>query len=113
MNFDDVLAFAQELPGVEEGTSYSTRSLKIGKKLLARLREDGDTLVLKPVDDLEQQALMATQPDVFYLTDHYKGWPTILIRLSLVDPEDLRELLELCWGRLATKRLRAARDSRS
>jgi hypothetical protein len=110
MTFDDVVALAYDLPGVEEGTSYGTRALRVSKKLMARLREGGDTLVLKPIDDIEQQALVATQPGVFYLTDHYKGYPTILIRLSRVGPEDLRELIEQSWRRLVGKRLLASYD---
>jgi hypothetical protein len=105
MTFEDVVAMAGELPGVEVGTSYGTPALRVRRKFMARLREDGDSLVLTPIDDIEQEALMATQPDVFYKTAHYEGHPSVLIRLSRVDPEDLRELLEQCWRRLAGKRL--------
>ena len=112
MTFDDVVALASELPGTETGTSYGTPALRVRRKFMARLREDGDTLVLTPVDDIEQEALMATQPGVFYTTPHYQGHPSVLIRLSRVDPEDLRELLEQSWRRLAGKRLLQAYESR-
>ena len=112
MTFDDVVALASEWPGIETGTSYGTPALRVRRKFMARLREDGDTLVLTPVDDIEQEALMAMQPDVFYTTPHYQGYPSVLIRISRVDPEDLRELLEQSWRRLAGKRLLQAYENR-
>jgi hypothetical protein len=109
LTFDDVVRIASDLPGVEVGTSYGTPALRVGKKLLCRMKEDGETMVLKPLEDIELQFLMDTQPDVFYQTPHYEGWPTILIHLSCIDEAQLRELLERCWERLATKKLLAAR----
>ena len=101
-------------PGVEEGTSYGTRAFKVQGRFMARLRpDDSDVLVLKPVEDDEQRFLMETQPQAFFLTDHYRGYPTILIRLSQVDRAQLEELVDACWRRLAPKKLlAAASDSR-
>lgn len=48
---------------------------------------------------------METQPHAFFLTDHYRGWPGILVRLSNVDRAQLQELLEQSWRRLAPKKL--------
>jgi len=45
MTFDDVRKIALAWPEVEDGTSYGTPALKVRKKLLVRLREDGDSLV--------------------------------------------------------------------
>jgi hypothetical protein len=105
MDWDDVLAIGLALPGVEVSTSYGTPALKVRKKLICRLKEDGETLVLLQVEDIERQFLMETRPAVFYLTPHYEGWPTLLIHLSKVDPEQLRELLAQTWQRLAPKTL--------
>ena len=97
-------------PGVEAGPSFGTPGLKVKGKFMARLREP-DVLVLKPVYDDEQRFLMDTQPEAFFLTDHYRGgWPGILVRLSKVDRGQLAELLEQAWRRLAPKRLLAAYD---
>jgi hypothetical protein len=111
LTFDDVVRLTAHLPGIEVGTSYGTPALRVGKKFMARTWEDGETLVLKPVEDIEQRFLMETQPDVFYLTPHYEGYPTILIHLSRVDEAQLRDLLEQSWERLATKKLLAARSA--
>jgi hypothetical protein len=98
-------------PGVEARSSYGTPGLYVRKKFMARLRNDDlDSLVLKPVYDDEQRFLMGTQPDVFFLTPHYVGYPTILIRLSKVDRAQLAELLDHAWRRLATPKLLAERD---
>lgn len=104
MTWDDVVAVGLALPGVEVSTSYGTPALKVRKKLVARLKEGGDTLVLLQVEDIEQQFLMETRPDVFYKTPHYEGYPTVLVRLPLVDPVQLRELLETTWQRVARRR---------
>ena len=45
MTFDDVRKMALSWPEVEDGTSYGTPALKVRKKMLARLREDNDSLV--------------------------------------------------------------------
>jgi hypothetical protein len=111
VDFDDVVRLTTHLPGVAEGTSYGTRALRTGRRFMCRLREDGDTLVLTPIDEIQQRFLMETQPDIFYKTPHYEGYDTILIRLSRVDESELRELLEQCWQSLATKSLLKAREA--
>jgi hypothetical protein len=109
LNFEDVTRIATELPGVNVGTSYGTPALRVGKRFMARMWEDCEVLVLKPVEDIEQRFLMETQPDVFFKTPHYEGYPAILVRLSAVDEDTLRDLLQQCWRRLATKtQLKAA-----
>ncbi len=111
MTWDEVVAMAVDHPGVEPGSSYGTPSLRVRKKFMARLRED-DVMVLMPVDDIEQRMLMDTQPEIYFKTAHYMGHPSILIRVSRVDPADMRELLERSWSRLAGPRLLAERAAR-
>ncbi|HEX5141433.1 MAG TPA: MmcQ/YjbR family DNA-binding protein [Dehalococcoidia bacterium] len=111
LTIDDVVRLAADLPGVETGTSYGTPALRVGKKFMCRLREDDETLVLTPVEDIEQRFLMETQPEIFYKTSHYEGSPSILIHVSKVDEDQLKDLLEDCWRRLATKKLLAARTA--
>ena len=82
MTFDDVRKFALVWPEVEDATSYGTPALKIRKKLLARLKEDGDSLVMPGVPPEERDILVERDPQVFYFTDHYKDYPIVLARLS-------------------------------
>ncbi len=62
LTFDDVVRIVSDLPGIEVGTSYGTPALRVGKKFMCRMREDGETMVLKPIEDIELQFLMDTQP---------------------------------------------------
>ena len=107
MTFDDVAAIASALPGTMLGTSYGTPAIKVGGKLLARLREDGD-MVLKVEDGL-REVLLEMQPDVFHTTPHYDGYPTVLVRLAPADADQIAGLVERAWGGLASAKVRRAR----
>jgi hypothetical protein len=110
VTYDQVRELARRLPGVEEGTSYGTAALKVHGKLLVRLKEDGDTIVLR-TDFIERDHLLRTAPATFFITDHYRDYPAVLVRLSSVAPAQLRELLEDAWRRVAPKRLVATYDA--
>lgn len=107
MTWEDVRAMAFALPGVEDGTSYGTPALKVRGKLLARLKEDGASIVVHLSFD-EREHLMEVHPEAFYITDHYRGWPTVLVRLSHVEPATLQRLLIQRWREVAPKALRNA-----
>ena len=92
-------------PGVEEATSYGTPALKVRGKLLTRLREDGDSLVVKGVGFDERAMLLEADPDIFYVTDHYRDWPIVLVRLSRAHPDTVRTLLLRYWREIAPKRI--------
>jgi hypothetical protein len=110
VTFDAVREIALALPGVEDGTSYGTPALKVRGKLLVRLKEDGDSFVLCVGFDL-RDILMRTSPETFYITDHYRGYPAVLVRLSSVDPDVLPGLLEQAWREHAPKTLVARFDT--
>ena len=111
VDFEDVRRMALALPGTIEGLSYGTPGFRVRGKLYARLKEDGGTLVVG-IDLDEREALVAGDPETFFITDHYRGYPWILVRLSQVHPADLRWLLESAWSRWASKRLAVARKSK-
>jgi hypothetical protein len=92
VTFDEVRKIALALDRVEESTSYGTPAFKIGGKLVARLREDGETLVVGMSFE-QREELLAADPDTYYLTDHYLNYPWILVRLPRVHPDALRDLL--------------------
>lgn len=107
VTFDDARKIALSLEHVEEGTSYGTPAFKTGGKLLARLREDGESLVVGTTFD-EREEMMATGPETYYITDHYLRYPWVLVRLSRVDPEALRDLLKRAWRLASTTKPRAS-----
>jgi hypothetical protein len=92
---------AADLPEVEESTSYGTPALKVRKKFLCRIK-DPDTLVLMcPLE--EKELLMAAAPDIYYETDHYRGWPAVLVCIKAVSDEELAHRLALTWRTGAEK----------
>ena len=112
MTWDTVRQMALALPGVEEGTSYRTTAFKVNGKLLARFHQDGESLVLK-IEYAAREVLMGANPKTFYITDHYRCWPWVLVRIANVDPDELRQLFEEAWRSSATKRLVTAWDARA
>lgn len=108
-DLSSVRRLAALLPGVEEGTSYGTPAWRVRGKFFARMREDGETLVVK-VEPEEKPLLMASEPDVFYETDHYRGHALVLVRLPAIDEDELAEVVEDAWRRAAPKRLLRERD---
>lgn len=110
MTFDDVRSIALAWPEVADGTSYGTSALKVRKKLLVRLKEDGDSLVMPGVPPDERDMLMERQPKVFYFTDHYRAYPIVLIRLSRAKRADIEPLLRRQWRALASKAAQKAFD---
>ena len=98
IDFDTVRNIGLALPGVEESTAYGLPALKVHGKLLAcvpanRSAEPG-SLVLR-VDFDDRAELLAANPDVYYVTDHYVGYSSVLVRLSRVSPDVLRDLLRM------------------
>ena len=109
MTFDDVRKIALLWPEVEDGTSYGTPALKVRKKMLARLKEDGDSRCVMPgVPPDEREMLVESQPKVFYFTDHYRDYPMVLIRLSKAKRATVEPLLRRHWRALASKKAVAA-----
>ena len=103
--WDQVVSLCEaELPEVERSTSYGTPALKVRKKLFARLKEDGERLVVF-VDFMEREALTQENPDAYIVTDHYRDWPMMLVDLEAVPEAELREVLIESWRRRAPKKL--------
>jgi hypothetical protein len=97
---------ATKLPGVERGTSYGTPALHVRKKFLARLKEDGESVAIR-IDFADRDVLLELDPAAFYLTDHYRPYPAMLVRLREVRLDLLERLLEQAWRGQAPKSLLA------
>jgi hypothetical protein len=98
VDFDTVRRIGLELPGVKEAKAYGSPALKLRGKLLAgipvnRSAEPGSLGVRVDVHD--RAHLLAEAPDVFYVTDHYVGYDAVLVRLSRVTPDMVRDLLRM------------------
>jgi hypothetical protein len=97
------------LPGIEEGTSYGAPALRVQKKYLASVK-DAETLVIHCALE-EKEMLKEAAPEIYWETDHYRGWPAILVRLSAISEEELRHRLERAWRMRAGKRLVSSFDA--
>ena len=109
--FAQIKSLALALPGAEEGTSYGTPAFKVSGKLFARLHQDGTSLVVK-IDPGEREIWMKADPQTFFITDHYRDYPWILVNIATVELDDLRDLLEEAWRLSAPKRLLSERDEK-
>lgn len=107
LSYDQVRQLALSLPGVSEGRAYGGPSLHVGRKFMGRLREDGETLVLK-VDLAERELLLESEPDTFFVNDHYRDHPLVLINLLAVQQDTFHRLLVGAWRIVASKRTVAA-----
>ncbi len=108
--FEQARLAGHTLPGVEDATSYGTPALKVRGKLLARLHQSGECLVLR-TDLLDREILLQSDPRVFFITDHYRDYPWILVRFASVDPKALPELIERAWRLVAPKSLVSKHDA--
>jgi len=57
--------------------------------------------------------LIETQPDVFHITDHYRNFPTVLMRLSAADSASVEAMLRRRWRELAPKRIRLELEAKA
>lgn len=111
--WEDVIEIGTRFPEVEVGTSFGTPALQVRGKRMCRMRTNPDALVLRVVDLGEREALLQGQPDAFFSTPHYDGYPYVLVKLEAVDPTELAELIEEAWRIRAPKRLVKTWDART
>lgn len=105
MTCDELRELFLAFPGVVEAPSYGTPGFRVRKKLLSRMHQSEDAVVLKVRNLDHQEALLAARPRVFYLTPHYEGTPWILGRLSTLREADAREIFEQAWRACASRAL--------
>ncbi|HTS35104.1 MAG TPA: MmcQ/YjbR family DNA-binding protein [Candidatus Solibacter sp.] len=97
VTYDTVRRLALTLPNVEESTSYGTAALKVKDKLMVRLHDDGDKIVLAmPFDRREE--MMEADPKTYFITDHYRDYPWILVSLARVREDALPDLLQIAYN---------------
>lgn len=100
LDFDDVRELAGDLPGVEQTTGRGAPCLKVNGKLLTcpalHASAEPHSLVVKIARE-QRAKLMAADPDVYYVTEHYVDYPTVLVRMARIRRVALRDLLNLAW----------------
>lgn len=106
-DWGDVVAFACALPEVEMAPFYGTPCPKLnGKALVSPGREAGSFAVMCQPD--EKEMLLETDPDTFWQTPHYEGWPALLVRFGSADPGRVADVIRRAWWDRAKKAQRIA-----
>lgn len=124
--WDDVRELALAMPGVEEGVSRGTAVWRCGKLVVwdrpLRQRDrdelgddapDGPILGAAVSDEGEKRALVESEPDIFFTTDHFQGYAAVLIRLDRIDRTRLAEVVTDAWLAVAPKQLVAEYEARA
>jgi hypothetical protein len=101
---------ARILPNVEEGDSAGLPAFKVKGRLMAWFREDPEVLAVK-MSPINREYLLRVKPETFFITDHYRDYPIVLLRLPRIGRRELAEVLEEGWRQVAPKRMRAAYDA--
>jgi len=96
------MAFGLTLPGTEPSTSYGKPAVRVRHKaFLFPGRERGSFAVMAPIE--EKELLMETDPETFWETDHYRGYPAVLVRLGSADRERIENVIRRAWWDRLTK----------
>ena len=126
-SWEDVAAIANALPEVAEEPSYGERAWKVRKKTFAwerPLRKGeiealggfepegtapiGEILGVRVADEEAKQTLVSSEPEIYFTTSHFDGYPAVLIRLERIGRAELEELILEAWLSRAPKRVAAA-----
>ena len=103
MKWKQVCALGIELPEVTESVWYRMPSLAVRGKSFAGFREEIAAIVLRLESSDEQARLIATNPGVYYIMDHYAGSSAVLARLAALSAPECRLRLERAWRLTAPK----------
>ena len=96
---------ALSFPEASETTSYGKPAFAVGKKFFTRLRAEDNSIVLV-VDDMHMRDMMLElDPKTYFITDHYKDYPSVLVRMERITPDELCAMLERRWRKIAPKKL--------
>lgn len=103
--FERVARLGERLPDVERSTSYGTASLKVRGKSFCRIKERMDAVLVVMVPLGLKEALIGAEPDKYFETPHYAGWPAMLVRLDAVSDDELATRLACAWAEKAPAKL--------
>jgi hypothetical protein len=120
--WDDVAEIALGLPEVAEEPTFGNRAWKVRKKLFVwerplRAKEiqqlgdaapDGEILGVRVPDEEAKASLLASEPEVYFTTPHFDGYPSVLVRLERIPRADLEEAIIEAWLSRAPKRVAKA-----
>jgi hypothetical protein len=116
---DDILRICQTLPeAIQNGSGFEVRGKGFAwyyqEKIEGRKGrvERKDVLAVRVANESEKQILLAADPEKFFTTAHYNGYPAILVQLTAIETDELAELLTDAWRIRAPRKLVAEFDAR-
>lgn len=98
------IADALNLPELVRSTTHGTPSLKVKTSFIGRLKDKDTFAIYCPLE--EKPLLMDNVPNIYFETDHYKGWPYILIHLDAISDAELAHRIKLAWHAKAPAKIR-------
>lgn len=103
-DFEPVSKIALQYSGAEESISHeSTPSIKVNGKLLCRLHDEGNFVPIRIGFD-NRDFYLEKYPEIFHLPDHFKNYPYVCFWVPMKDQKLLKEIIEISWKNLATKK---------
>ncbi len=108
--YERFLRIAMSLPGTELSTSYGTPSVKVRGRIMSRWRTEAEGSLAIRCDFLDRQILLQANPEVFFLTDHYRGYPMILMRMEKASGRTMADVVDRAWRLVAPVALVRERD---
>ena len=115
IDFDVVREMAMALPDVEESSLHGVASLKVSGRLLtcpALHRSAEPNSMMVRIDFEQRTKLMAAEPGIYYVTEHYVKHPAVLVRLGEIDRKSLRDLLRRAWHFVSSTKRKHAQTRR-
>jgi hypothetical protein len=108
---EDVRHIALSLPEVTEKPWFKTPGYRVKDKGFLRIRMEAEGGLVVFVSDLaEREMLLASDPEKFFTTPHYDGYPVVLVNLPAIDVDELTELIVDSWRIKAPKRVLKEHD---
>ncbi|HYG29087.1 MAG TPA: MmcQ/YjbR family DNA-binding protein [Allosphingosinicella sp.] len=102
-SWEDAVAFALSLPGTELSTSYGKPAVKVNGRAFLYTGHQAESSFGIAIDLDTVEMLKETDPDTFWQSQHYEGWPAVLIRFDSRDPERVRAMIERSHAWTAAK----------
>jgi hypothetical protein len=113
-SFKAVESFGRSLPDVEVTTTWGKPALKVGGRMFVCIAShksaEPNTLVVM-MNFADRDALLEDDPDTYYLKEHYVNYPCVLVRLSRVGDDALRDLVAGAHRYVSTRRRKPASKS--
>jgi hypothetical protein len=101
----DLKKIALSFPDTAEGVSYTHPAFLASGKFFTRYRKEDNSFVLAVGGMEYRDMLLEMDPKTYFITDHYKSFPGVLVRLQHVTKDEVRAMLDRRWRQIAPKKL--------